>query len=116
MSNSGVLERIKRSRLPAHCFIKWWGEDEALVDYELLDRFLAKEGKAAEAVGFELLSQEEMWRVLVDLDPDPLSRQQEGGREVIRWLWQDRQGKEHVTVFPFTPEGLMDLMESEFFD
>jgi hypothetical protein len=57
-----------------------------------------------------------MWRVIAELDPDPLSRVREGEREIIRWVWQDRQGKEQVTTFPFTPEGLMELMESEFLD
>ena len=67
-------------------------------------------------VGFQLLSLEEMWRLLVDLDPNPLSREREGERDVIRWQWEDPQGKEQATIFPFTPEGLMELMDRVFVD
>lgn len=103
-------------RQPAHCFIKWWGDDAALVDYDLLDRFLARDMAAGEVAGFALLNLEEMWSVLLELDPDPLQRKMEAGREIIRWNWKDTAGKEHETRFPFTPEGIMELMESEFFD
>ena len=116
MSYADVRRMIERERQPSHCFIKWWGDDEALVDYELLDRFLAKERGADDVVGFELLSLDEMWQVFIDLNPDQLSRERTGGREEIRWVWKDRQGREQVSTFPFTPNGLMELMESEFFD
>ena len=76
----------------------------------------ARAAVGGEVAGFELLDLEEMWRILCELDPDPLSRVNDGGREVIRWVWKDRGGKEHLTTFPFTPEGVMELMESEFFD
>ncbi len=116
MNYGELREKIGKDRQSGDCFIKWWGDDEALVDYELLDRFLAKGASIGEVAGFELFDLEGIWRVIAELDPDPLSRVLEGEREIIRWAWQDRQGTEQVTVFPFTPEGLMELMESEFLD
>ena len=116
MTNETLREQIANLRQPGHCFIKWWGADESLVDYETIDSFLNKIGSIDEVTGIELIDMEGMWRILTELDPDPLSRSAEGGSEVIRWAWKDRGGKEHLTTFPFTPEGVMELMESEFFD
>jgi len=116
MNYAELQEKIGKERQPGDCFIKWWGDDEALVDYELLDRFLEKEASIGEVAGFELFDMDGMWGVITELDPDPLSRVREGDREIIRWAWYDRQGKEYVTTFPFTPEGVMELMESEFLD
>jgi hypothetical protein len=116
MTNEAVRDKIANLRQPGHCFIKWWGEDESLVDYEILDSFLKRFNSVDGVNGIELFDMEGMWKVLTELDPDPLSREQENGVEVIRWGWKDRQDKEHVTTFPFTPEGIMELMESEFFD
>ncbi|GAM08706.1 hypothetical protein OR1_00979 [Geobacter sp. OR-1] len=116
MNHAELKESITRNRKPGHCIVKWWGEDEALVDYELLDRFLANIDSLDGLKGVELIDMEGIWKVLKELDPDPLSREQSGEGEIIRWTWKDQSGKEHVTSFPFTPEGVMDLMESEFFD
>ena len=116
MNHAELKGKIVKARQPGHCFIKWWGNDEALVDFGLIDHFLEQCKTMDEIKGFELIDMEGMWRVLTELDPDPLSREEEGGREVIRWTWPDRQGKERVTTFPFTPEGVMELMENEFFD
>jgi len=116
MNHVEMKEIIGARRQPADCFIKWWGEDAALVDYELIDGFLAKGDKVGEVVGFELLTLEAMWQVFIGLNPDRLSREREGDGEVIRWVWQDRQGRERVSTFPYTAEGLMELMESDFID
>jgi len=116
MNHAEMKETIGTRRQPAHRFIKWWGEDAALIDYELIDGFLAKGDKVGDVIGFELLTLEEMWQVFISLNPDRLSREREGDGEVIRWTWQNRQGREQVSTFPFTPEGLMELMESDFID
>jgi hypothetical protein len=116
MNHAELKEAIIKARQPGHCFIKWWGNDKALVDYELLERFLKICDSIPEVAGFELYDLNGIWQVLVELDPDPLSREQVGDREMIQWRWSDRQGKQHLTTFPYTPEGVMELMESEFFD
>jgi hypothetical protein len=116
MNHAEFRERVEACRQPGHCFIKWWGEDEALVDYEILDSFLRKIETIDGAAGFELFDMEGIWQVLTELDPDPLTREPAAAGEIIRWVWKDQSGKEHVTTFPFTPEGVMELMESEFFD
>jgi len=116
MNTAELKNKIGKSRQPGHCFIKWWGNDKSLVDYEILDNFLLKIDLIDEIQGFELFDLEGIWKILTELDPDPISRGLENGFEVIHWTWTDRQGKEHVTSFPFTPEGVLELMESEFFD
>ena len=116
MNQAELKERIATARQPGHCIIKWWESDRALVDYDLIDRFMERSDSIDKVAGFELYDLTGIWQVLVELDPDPLNRETVGNREVIQWRWQDRSGKEHLTTFPYTPEGVMELMESEFFD
>jgi hypothetical protein len=116
MSHEELRRSIDSQRQPSDCFIKWWGRDPALFDYELLGRFLEKGEAVGEVAGFSLLSLDAMWQAFVELNPDLLSRELQGGEELIMWAWQDRGGKEHLATFPYTPEGLMELMESDFFD
>lgn len=116
MNQAELKERIATSRRPGHCIIKWWESDRSLVDYDLIDRFLEQSCSTNKVAGFELYDLAGIWQVLVELDPDPLSREKVEGREVIQWRWLDRNGKEHLATFPYTAEGVMELMESEFFD
>ena len=116
MNHAELKDKIATIRQAGHCIIKWWGNDKALVDYELLDRFMERCDSIPEVAGFELYDLNGVWQVLTELDPDPLSREKVEDREVIQWRWKDKNGKEHLTTFPYTPEGVMELMESEFFD
>ena len=34
MNHAEFRERVEKCRQPGHCFIKWWGEEEALVAQE----------------------------------------------------------------------------------
>jgi hypothetical protein len=115
MKGNDAVQQVMAQRTGAHRFIKWWRKDNDFVDFELIDTFLGHV-KADDAIdGFELLDMERMWDVLLSLNPDTLSRGRRNGEEIIRWTWLDRDGSEKTTIYPFTAEALMTLIDTEFF-
>lgn len=102
---------VSLRRQPQDCFIKWWGRDDTNADYGLIDIFLSRGEEVGEVAGFDLLSLEQMWQVFIAISPDRLTRKRQGGQEVIEWNWTDRQWQDHTGTYPFTPEGLMQLLE-----
>jgi len=115
MTRSEVIEQIVAQRREGHCFIKTWGTGHKLVDFELIDRFMQQAGAGDRIEGFELLDIEQMWQILIDLDPDRLIRVKREESEVIEWIWSDSDGTERKTVYPFSPEGIMTIIDDEFF-
>lgn len=109
------MEQIKAQRSPKHCCIKFWGKDLKLVDFELIDQFVASVKPDDIYAGFTLLDLEQMWQVLTNLDPDNLTRVITPRGEVIEWLWTDKNGKETKTTYPFSAGGIMTIMNDEFF-
>ncbi len=115
MNRNEVIEQITTQRTEEHCFIKSWGTGHKFADFDLIDRFIRKEGESGQIEGFELLGLEQMWQILIDLDPDKLTRVTRDDGEVIEWLWDTRDGSQKKRVFPFSPEGIMTIIDEEFF-
>lgn len=115
MTRSDVIDHAAAQRKETHSFIKTWSTGYTFVDFDLIDRFILKPGQDGAIEGFELLDLEQMWLILLDLDPDKLLRVKKGETEVIEWEWKDSSGTEKKTFFPFSPEGIMTIMDNEFF-
>lgn len=115
MSRSEIIKQITVQRKADHCFIKYWSTGHTFIDFDLIDRFIAKTGEQEVVEGFQLLDIEQMWQVLIDLDPDKLLRVHSGEHEVIEWIWKDSSGTEKKTIYPFSPEGIMTIIDDEFF-
>jgi hypothetical protein len=115
MTRSEVSEQIAVQRSKDQYFIKSWEAGHSFVDFDLIERFSAGHGGEGAIEGFELLDMEQMWRALLELDPDKLVRVRGGAGEVIEWVWQDSAGVEKKNVYPFTPAGLMKIIDDEFF-
>ena len=115
MTRSEVINQIAAQRRGEHCFIKSWGSGHKFVDFDLIDRFIQKAGQGDQIEGFELLDIERMWQILIDLDPDRLIRVKGENSEIIEWMWSDSDGTEKKTVYPFSPEGIMTIIDDEFF-
>ncbi len=115
MTGRDAVERVGAERVGTHHFIKWWRRADDAVDYELIDRFAARVSPDEAIDGFELLDLEDMWETLLGFDPDKLVRVKRDGEEVIQWVWQDRDGVERISTYPFTPEGIMTLFDEELF-
>lgn len=115
MTRNEVISKITTDRRENHCFIKLFKTGHTLVDFDLIDEFISKRDQSGAIDEFELLDMEQMWQTLIQLDPDKLQRVERGEGEVIEWLWQDKSGAEKTTVYPFTPAGIMTIIDDEFF-
>jgi hypothetical protein len=115
MTRSEVTEQITARRKENQFFIKSWETGQTFVDFDLIERFISRQGHERPLEGFELLDMEQMWNALIQLDPDKLQRVKRGENEIIEWLWQDKDGVEKKTVYPFDPEGIMTIIDDEFF-
>ena len=115
LTRSEVIEQIAAQRRAKQFFIKSWETGQTFVDFDLIERFISKRSQDRAIEGFELLDMDQMWQVLIELDPDKLQRVKRGEGEVIEWLWQDQNGAEKKTVYPFTPAGIMTIIDDEFF-
>jgi len=115
MTRSEVIDRIALQRKSGHCFIKFWEAGHTFVDFDLIERFVSKHGQETEIEGFELLDLEQMWQALIELDPDKLIRVKSGEGEVIEWDWKESDGTEKKSFYPFTPDGIMTIIDEEFF-
>lgn len=115
LTRSEVIEQIALKRRNDQFFIKSWEIGHSFVDIDLIDRFINSPAKGKLIDGFELLDIEQMWQTLIELDPDKLVRVKSGETEIIEWTWKDGQGREQKTVYPFTPEGIMTIIDDEFF-
>lgn len=115
MTRSEVVDQIAAELQEAHCFIRLWEAGQKFIDIDLIERFLCKRGEDREIEGFELLDLEQMWQILIELDPDMLTRVRCGSGEIIEWVWKDSTGLEKKTVYPFNPEGIKTIIDDEFF-
>jgi hypothetical protein len=115
LTRNEVIEQITSTRKPGDFFIKTWETGHTFVDYDLIDRFMARRGQGGPIEGFELLDMEQMWQALIDLDPDKLTRVRTAEGEIIEWLWPGGDGTEKKTVYSFDPEGIMTIIDDEFF-
>lgn len=115
LTRSEVIDQIILKRTSGQYFIKAWEKGHTFVDIDLIERYLDKPGHEGPIEGFELLDMEQMWQTLIDLDPDKLVRVKRLSGEVIEWTWKDSHGNERKTFYPFTPEGIMTIIDDEFF-
>ena len=115
MTRNEAIERIKAERRAGHCCVKSWRDEHKIVDFELIDNFMAQGGDENTIEEFELLDLEQLWGALTALDPDNLSRVATAAGEVIDWSWTDKDGSVKKNSFPFSPEGIMTIMNDEFF-
>jgi hypothetical protein len=115
LTRSEVIEQIAVQRREKQFFIKTWETGRTFVDFDLIDRFNSKPRQERTIEGYELLDMEQMWQALIDLDPDKLMRVKREEGEVIEWEWKDSNGAVKKTFYPFTPEGIMTIIDDELF-
>ena len=115
MTRSEAISKIAADRRENDCFIKLYKTGHNLVDFDLIDEFISKRDQSGEIDEFELLDMEQMWQTLIDLDPDKLTRSGSGANEVIEWYWTNSDGVEKKAVYPFTPAGIMNIVNDDFF-
>ncbi len=114
MRGSEILRAIDSRPLTGQEFIRWWRRENDFADYELIDDFRERVDGTQEFEGFELLDLEGMWKELVRLSPDPLSRQKRTkGGDVIIWKHRDADGRMTEETCPFNAETVMKIFDAE---
>lgn len=116
MQGHELLKRIQRDRNahPERVFIKWWRKEEDFIDFDLVARFMETLNYGSEIGGYELIDQDEMWRVIESRCGDRVSKVQRDGRWVV--LWSPPKGaevEERLPEYPNTPETLLKIVDVE---
>jgi len=115
MTTNEAISKIATELRSEHCFIKLYKTGHRLVDFDLIEKFICNHDKNENIDEFELLDIEQMWQTLIDLDPDKLTRSGKGKDEVIEWYWLNGEGIEKKITFPFSPDGIMNIINDELF-
>ncbi len=110
MKGRDILKELKKTRDPSLGFIKWWRKENDFVDYELIENFLRDAREDQDFAGYELLTKEEMWRILKEVRPEGVELDKRRGEEVILW---DRAGGKDAQVCPYTAASIMTIFDVE---
>ena len=95
-------------------FIKWWRKEEDFIDFDLVSRFLENLNYASDITGFELIDQDQMWKVVQSRARGKVTKVQRDGRWMV--LWSPPEGAETeltCTECPLTPENLLKILDAE---
>lgn len=106
--------RIEHSFHPERMFIKWWRKEQDYIDFDLVVRFLDKFGSgSAEVAGFELIDQEEMWRLVEKRCEGRVTRVLQDDSWVLKWTPPKGAEVDTLPVYPYTPESLHKILDVE---
>lgn len=116
MQGRELLKEIQNEKIahPERVFIKWWRSEEDFIDFDLVARFLQNLKDSTMIGGFQLIDQEEMWRIVESRCKGKVSREQRNGDWVLRWTppkGAEAEGK--MAEYPYTPESLLEILDVE---
>jgi hypothetical protein len=110
-----VKEIEKERNQHSDCvFIKWWRKEEDFIDFDLVARFLETLNYSSDISGFELINQDQMWKVVQSRSRGNVTKVQRDGRWVV--LWTPPAGSETeitCTECPYTPDTLLKILDAE---
>lgn len=116
MKGYQLTKQIKeaKSAHPERVFIKWWRKEEDFIDFDLLDRFLQNLRESTNIDGFDLIDQDEMWRVVENRCKGRVSRVRRDGDWVLHWTPPPgRVVEEQQTEYPYSAESLVKILDAE---
>lgn len=108
-----LVGELDRQRTKDHHFIKWWRKENDFVDIELIDLFRDTGSGGDTFGGFELLTMEQLWDIVVRLCPGRVSRAIVDGHESIIWDRLDKKGVARSIKCSFAPEFLIQIFDIE---
>ena len=113
MNGLDLVRELDRQETGDHHFIKWWRKENDFIDIELIDHF--KETVKGNDVfgGYELLTMEQLWDIVVRLCPGRVSRVFSDGHESIIWERIDKHGIVRCIKCTFAPEFLIQIFDIE---
>jgi len=113
MTGYEIKQKLLDADSKERCFIKWWRKENDFADYELLEHFLQGVAPEQKFEGYELLSMEQMWHELKNLDPDNIWMEQQKGEPVLHWQHFGSDGQVREDVYRYSPEVLMAIFDQE---
>jgi len=113
MTGYEIRQKLMDADSGERCFIKWWRKENDFADYELLEHFLQQVEPEQTFEGYELLSMEQMWRELKNIDPQNIWMEHKKDGEVLHWQHYDSDGRVREDVYRYSPEVLMAIFDQE---
>jgi hypothetical protein len=111
------LEKAIERERGAHAdriFIKWWRNEEDFIDFDLVTRFMSNLKSSTDISGFELIDENEMWRVVQSRAQGKVSKVEKDGNWFV--LWTPPKGAETevtCTECAYSPELLLKILDAE---
>ncbi len=113
MTGQELKRKLMNTETDGRCFIKWWRKENDFADYELIDHFLEHLSPENEFEGFQLMTMDEMWSELQNLEPKRIWMEKQHGEKVLHWQHLGRDGNLREDIYRFSPEVLMALFDKE---
>ena len=116
MQGYQLVKKIQKERSahPENVFIRWWRKEEDYIDFDLVSRFLETLDYALEVEGFELIDQDEMWRIIESRCNGRISKVKQDGQWVLHWTPpKGAELEERLPQYPYTPEAMLKILDIE---
>ena len=112
MREREILKLIETQRNKSHCFVKWWRKEDDFLDYDLIERFIDNFAAEEAIEGAELLTMEDMWKILQRIAGDRVKLVHDTTGDKVEWVHKGKSGtKSQVCIY--SPETLMTIFDVE---
>jgi hypothetical protein len=107
-----ILKTLSERRTADDRFVRWWRKEEDFLDYDLIDRFVANSTDDEEIGGIDLLTMDDMWRLVKKVGGTRVKLVHDTKGDRVEWDHKTGSGvKTHVCSY--TPETLMTIFDAE---
>ena len=112
MRGREILKTLNDRRTENDRFIRWWRKEEDFLDYDLIDRFIANSTGNEEIGGIELLTMDEMWKVVQKVGGTRIKLLHDTRGDTVQWVHKTGHGMK-TDVCSYTPETLITIFDVE---
>ena len=107
-----ILKTLNERRTEEDRFVRWWRKEEDFLDYDLIDRFVANSTGNEEIGGIELLTMDDMWKLVKKVGGTRVRLLHEKGGDAVEWVHKTGRGIK-TDVCTYSPETLMTIFDVE---
>jgi hypothetical protein len=107
-----ILKTLNERRTENDRFVRWWRKEEDFLDYDLIDRFMANSSDNEEIAGIDLLTMDDMWKLVRKVGGTRVKLIHNVGGDTVEWVHEGKGGVKK-DVCAFTPETLMTIFDVE---
>jgi hypothetical protein len=107
-----ILKTINERRTAEDRFVRWWRKEEDFLDYDLIDRFVANSTGNEEIGGIDLLTMDEMWKLVKNVGGSRIRLVHTTSGDTVEWVHEGKRGVK-TEVCAYTPETLMTIFDVE---